>query len=433
MTMRNLKLTAAILLVVVTTPLCHAQAPAAKPQEWVTRLDKLTKEKKFDEAVALVRAKAAEDPPAAELPTAMFGLSQTLLLYEKNDESLAILKEIPERFPKSSLASLAWCGMGQVYSRLEKHDEMIAALERGRAGLRVDAEFRRIDLLDAYGFACHQLGEHYLKNQQWEKALVAFSDWEPNSFCGNCLEAILAEKSERILWCLLQLERYDEVSRRTWKEIAHGTWADDQLNDFVLIRLYAEAGQLDDLRTQVNGFLNLAETRLDRGTEKELHRLESSIRPRVTTLLKSIELAESKRYSDHIAVFREEGDRSQHHLSAWVLIRDHSRTVPILLKEARQEDDAGILFIDFLAAIHSPAADSAIKSLASKSPPARRKRAVELQRAIRAKELEVLHAEGMVIPGQRMPLHWYQKWPDVASESLPVSLPPDLLEKKPTK
>ena len=416
---RSLKLVVALLAALSAANLANAQAPGAKPPDWANKLSTLLKEKNFDEATSLVRAKAAELPPAAEAPRAMFGVAQALYWEKEYDESLALNTEITEQFPKSPAAALAWCGMGQVHAKRGETDKMIAALERGMAAGPAWTEMNDMNAREIHGYACQVLGAHYQKDRQWDKALKVYTQWKPNSWCGTCHASMVAARTKNILLCLIHLGKFNDATREAWHSFVDaGFLQSSELEAFVLVRLYAEAGQLDHLR-------QLAQQMMESSEEDTTH-IPHDLSVRIERLKTSISLAESKRFSDHIAVFQETGDRSQMHIAAWVLIRHHPRTMQSLLKAARDDSAAGYLLTQVVAAVDSPSADSALNSLLRNAKPARRElvESLKRERAALAKDKRL----GAKVSREEGSLPWpfYAQWPSPDEGSLPKELPPDL-------
>lgn len=400
--------------------------PPRQPSELAVKVGELFKAKKLDDAVALVRTKAAEPMPDAEVPLLMFRVAQGLYGEEKYEPSLTLLKEITTQFPDVPATSLAWCGMGQVYGRLGKTDEMIAALERGMSAPRAWTEMGIMDAGDTHGYACEVLGEHYVQQKQWDKALRVYTAWEPRSWCGTCLWSMEATRQRRIFWCLIQLGRFDESARRSWLEMIEPRWLDEGLGDFVLLKSYAESGQLDDLESLAGQFLAMAREKLAvDSNEQGQYRLQA-IEQRIESLHKSAALAKSARFSDHIAVIQNSKDDLQRRVAGWVLIREHKRSLQTLWKACYEPGDAGDTLTEILAVIDSPAAESALKAVARRAKPQRRELASSLLRSRAAPPEKRQKVEEEPGPHDIWSSEFYEPWPQLEKGSLPKELPPDL-------
>jgi tetratricopeptide (TPR) repeat protein len=401
--------------------------PPRQPSELAVKVGELFKAKKLDDAVALVRTKAAEPMPDAEVPLLMFRVAQGLYGEEKYEPSLTLLKEITTRFPDVPATSLAWCGMGQVYGRLGKTDEMIAALERG---MRAQAAWTEMDVMDAgdtHGYACQVLGKHYVKQKQWDKALEVYAAWKPRSWCGTCRQLMHETRTQRIYSCLIQLGRFDESARRSWQGIAVGNWEDEQLGDFMLVKSYADSGQLPELQILADQFLENAREQLaEHAEEDDQARRLQTIEQRIASLSKSIKLAKSARFSDHIAVIQTSSDSMQRLVATWVLVREPKRSLQTLWKASYESSEAGASLTRILASIDSPNADSALKALARQAKPERKELIARLLHS-RAKPADQGRpAARKDDPYNGWPAEFFAPWPQLEKGSLPTELPADL-------
>lgn len=393
----------AICLALAVAPHSHAQ-PVPKPSELAAKIGELTRRNKFDEAIALLRAKAAEPEPDPEVPMLMFVVGSWHASLRNSKAALPILQTITTQFPNSEAAMLAWCGIGEIHSERGERDRMLAALERGVSDRRFLAQ-AAVDhgSTRALDFACRAMGDHYMELAQWNKALPFWLAWRPNTGCGTCQIGAETVRLNNILLCQVRSERFREAIDTGWRELVAGSWATDELTLFVLVRLYAEAGQLDDLRSQydqVCAALN-----------------ETVGKPLAARMTSAIALAESKRFSDHISVFEQASNdgrlmvtpSTDQHVAAWVLIREHKRTIQTVLKAARQYSAAGERLTAVLAATNSPAAKSALGLLSRNATPARR---------------------ALVNEPYPLPVRFHEPWPAIARGSLPTALPADLIAEK---
>jgi tetratricopeptide (TPR) repeat protein len=433
MTFFVLRWTVAVLFVLAAALPCLAQAPATKTPEWVTRLGELTKARKFDEAIALVRAKAAEEPPAAEVPQAMFRVAQWLYGAEKYDESLKLLTEIIDRFPKSPVASLAWCGKGQVYGRQGKTDEMIAALERGMAAPRAWTETNVMDAGDTHGYACQVLGEHYLKSRQWDKALAVYTAWKPNSWCGTCLASMDARRSNSLLLCEVNLGRFDAAVERAWNNLGY-----DGLAMFVLVRLYAEANQLDDLDRLVLEHFDREYRANPIGRDRSSQFVVQAAIETTASFGKAIKKARRRAFDDHLVTLRDLQSSAavEQHVARWALLQGHRSSVQQLSLEVLRSDRGGVQFLELLAVIDTPAARKELVQLAVTGDVYRQQMVCGFIRH-RMKDSQPLIAEIVEkVPADRTtdtnwnidPLpttfRFYAAWTPPREKSLPKTLPP---------
>ena len=364
-------------LVLALAQHCIAQ-PTPNQSELATKINALMRADKLDEAIALVRAKAAEPEPDLEVPMLMFAVG-SWQSFGNSEAALAIFQEITERFAGSEAAMLAWCGIGQIYSEQGKRDEMIAALERGvldrRFLAKAAADHGSTSALD---FACRAMGNHYQELAQWDKALSYWLAWRPHTGCANCQVGVETIRLNHILLCQVRSVRFEEAIDMAWGALVPGSRVTDELALFVLVRLYAEAGQLDDLQSQCDQVAVVLNENLRKESTPVRRSLNGRIEPLPARLTSAIALAESKRFSDHISVFEQASNdghlmvapSTDQHVAAWVLIREHKRTIQTVLKSARQHSAAGERLTAVLAAIKSPNAKSALGLLSRNATPA---------------------------------------------------------------
>ena len=105
-----------------------------------------------------------------------------------------------------------------------------------------------MDAGDTHGYACQRLGAYYLKRNDWAKALGVYSEWKPSSWCGTCLEGMQSRRQDFIRLCQAHLGQFNAAIEQAWRQTVSDQFIDDQLCMFVLVRLYAEAKQLEDLQ-----------------------------------------------------------------------------------------------------------------------------------------------------------------------------------------
>ena len=336
-------------------------------------INQLFREKKPEEAAALVRSKAAAPAPAAEVPGAMFWVAQGLFYQGKDDESLKLLQEMVERFPNEPFASPAWCLMGQVYQKRRDNEAMIAALERGVAARRAWATHNFGDAGNAHDFACQVLGNHYISHGQWAKALQAYTDWKPTSWCGTCHASMLASRINGILLCQAKLGRFADAVEMSWRAVASGNTEVEAMAPLMLVRLYAEAEQLEDLQQLSLQLVGEASKSISAIDPADRARLKTTINASAT-LLEATDNARLpravERELDFIAAATLNSERvtssTRLHVARWNVLRQQGAAVPRIeerLDRARSNEGP---FIELLATMGSPPARDALARLAIK-------------------------------------------------------------------
>jgi tetratricopeptide (TPR) repeat protein len=171
----------------------------------------------------------------------------SMAAFDKKDyqQSLDLLQEVTKRFPGSESEPMAHCVLGVVYQELGDEPKMIAAYETA-AGLRpVDAARRFSDTGDAYNGAMVGLASHYMRKQNWQRAMDYLIAWKPNSECGICVVIMQFTKQEYTYACLRLSGKHQAAAKYCFDTLKSGGDSDFAA---YLFELYQDAAQLDDLR-----------------------------------------------------------------------------------------------------------------------------------------------------------------------------------------
>lgn len=346
---------------------CWSQAVGETKPKLLADVGQLLRDDNVDEAAALVRSKAAEKSPPAEVSQAMFYVAQRRLAGNKLSEAEALLVEITEKFPKSPATGLAWCGLGQIYSARRQTEQMVAALERGIAAPRAWTETNIMDASDTHGWACETLGKHYMASGQWAKALPIYTNSRPNSWCGTCQGSMNASRMNHILICQANLGRFNEACLASWSELANPRPSYEMASHgaFLLVRLYAEAEQLDDLRTLNVKLVEAAVRQYPPNDVGNQHRLAAVIKSSAA-MLEACDVVRLPNVGDmlpEIAVPRIPNSVGLQ-TRRWLIVL-HGRTSVAQIKDAAERaEQRGATYVELLAAIDTPAAREALVQLA---------------------------------------------------------------------
>jgi len=360
-----LAVAAAVLL--GATDSCTSQEPP-KPSELAAKIGELTKAKKWDEAIALVKSKAAQESPGDEVRNVMYGLATTLFFNDKLDESLELHKQVIERFPESRLTPFAWCGLARIYGYRRDNDRVIAALEQAISYVPKPNEPSIHSSNVTHTFAYEVLATHYVRTQQWEKGLKTLLGWQPSSGCGTCDAEMVTSRDSSILLCLVRLGRFHEASDRAWRELARGSQGGRELGPFLLIRLYDESGQLGDLGRMNAELVAMASKQfpLDEKNSQNYVRLQSVVNASAS-LSRAIGLARSNDWEQHIdAIAAVQGPKTlDDYIAHWILTREHKQSVPSMVRAAQRHESKNAQLIELLGSIDSQAARDSLVRLAA--------------------------------------------------------------------
>ena len=430
---------------------CLAEESA--PAQWRLDLQKLLNERRLDEATALIHERARERPPPPEFPKGMYSLAQALLLNSKRYEAYPILQEITQRYPDNEAAGLAWCSLGRLYG-----DPSIAWQHLGRESLGLRLEERKIEAYERgfslvnkhneqrpytgdtdYRIACNELGKHYIALGEWERAKLAYTAWRTDSSCGTCYASMNAERHQALLLCELQLGRHEAAIEQIWRKLVHPDLDSDAVGPYVLIRLYTEAEQLDDLARLKLELIKSGFERFpveDPKAQRHLGILISasqSVSPMSASRWAWAGLSESLRDPRS----GQPANTTVSHIARWTLIREGKEYLPHIQREARAGNPQ---FIELLIAMDSQESQDALVQLALSGDEnllqqicrlinSRARNPQELIDRITANlpEKQRVLARGRDTPPELV-LRLYKPWPLPDPGSLPKTLPDNLLE-----
>ena len=420
---------------------CAAQFTVPKQSELGRSVNERLNNGKHDDAIALLNAAAAEPNPSPDVAETLFTTAQFFFQREKYDTSLSLLKQITDHFPNSSVASLAWCGLGQTYGRLGDNEKMIAALEQGISKPRVPTAMNIMDSGDTHGFACQTLGNHYIANRHWEKAFQIFTDWKPTSWCGTCLGGMQTHRSNHILLCQANLAQFNPLIEQAWRDITANGYVNDELAMFLLVRLYAESDQLDDLQLLTLTLLEQATKKFPIADSQTNQSRVRAILANIASLSDAIDNAKRKSSDSHLDALHSENRSAPivEHVARWYLMRN--QRADDIERAVLRAKSGYTPYLELLAAIDSPDSRQAMVDLASNGDIGRQQVVCGFIHH-RMKSPEVLIARIVTrVPKDRArytyssqdpaPFHFrfYEAWTPPDKRSLPNSLPGGLFEK----
>lgn len=434
-----------------------------RPQ-WIPVFDELVKQGRLDEATSFIQKKATERPTSAYIPKAMYSLSQSLLRSGEHREAYALLQTIVHRFPDTESAGLAWCSLGRLYGDrslawkylgnsayfLRLEDLQIQAFKRGFAQVELEDPERSFPANGDYNNACNTLGHHYLKTGEWEPARKAFLAWNTQSSCGTCTAQMNFERDQALLLCELQLAKHPSVATGLWRKLANnGDSHLDQMGSYLLVRLYTEADQVDDLSRLSLSLVEDGFRAFPRDSAEHQHRRSVLIR----TSASLMELISTSRQANHevlarsleVSVDYHSPAKAKAHVERWTLVRERNRNTTIIEQAARSGDPQ---FIRLLYILNSWQSHDALVRLAASGDwnrlqavvrclPTHQPGSEELLERIVAvlPEREQRSARSMASRPEPFPLtfRFYEPWPVPAKGSLPKALPDDLFGDKADK
>jgi hypothetical protein len=328
------------------------------------------RQSKHDEAEERIRTWKASQPSDPNLRKAVHLLARSYSLNEssaKREKAIRYFEYLVEKFPKDDDAVAWWLGLGMTLVRDRQTERGVSALERGMALLDEPNRPAARDLPDS---AFEWVGEYYIENKEWDKAIRVLEKWRPNSGCGTCNESMRAIRSQGILFSLIQSSHHPEAVNRLWQVLEGSDYYIGDTASFALIRLYQEAGQLADLKTLLpelaggSDGLNAAIAALNQ--EDEFRKLPPR-QANAARIHKALVLVDDTQFETRMAPFlaaRSKSGRSVDRLDSrvatWLLVRDRQvierqvieRHVRAATNDANYDKQALMKILDLMANPH---------------------------------------------------------------------------------
>jgi hypothetical protein len=164
--------------------------------------------------------------------------------FDKAQELLLSLKRSGQENRWTSFAAI---GLSEVAQQRGDERLMISYLEEATKLPAVPTKRSLMDTLDTRQEAFIRLARHYRNKGDLKKALDYYTRWEPQSWCGTCLNSMRAERRDEILLCQLRLAYYAAAVRDRLRQLRKRGVL-DEFDARLLTHFYRQAGQLGDLR-----------------------------------------------------------------------------------------------------------------------------------------------------------------------------------------
>jgi len=149
--------------------------------------------------------------------------------------------------------SLSVLGLSEVAQKRGDERAMLGYLEEAIKTPPAATARNIMDTLDTRQEATIRMARHYRDKGDFKKALDYFTRWEPKSWCGTCLMQMRADRDRQIALCRLQLGDHASVIGDSLRLLCKDHWCRG-FDAWVVCRLYADAGQLNDLRSMVDTY-----------------------------------------------------------------------------------------------------------------------------------------------------------------------------------
>jgi hypothetical protein len=93
----------------------------------------------------------------------------------------------------------------------------------------------------------------------WDQALEAWTRWEPDSFCGTCLDSLYGEREYHLGICLERIGYHTEAKERYWN--AMSTLQTEEASECArqLLKLHEATGTTEELREKLSSLSETAQ------------------------------------------------------------------------------------------------------------------------------------------------------------------------------
>lgn len=182
-----------------------------------------------------------------------------------------------------------------------------------------------------------------------------------------------ADRSNRIVFCQIHAGRANEAARECWKSVRKGE--NLAVSMFVLVRLYAEANQLDDLRQLSDHFVqeSLDAANSNDGTDRSLTHRYLVHQERAKSLARVLEMLNSADWNDAIKLLPHSEEPSERidlrkfegRAARWQLMRNRDSSRTSIIAAARSNEKQFGELASLLAADDSEVARAALVDLAA--------------------------------------------------------------------
>jgi hypothetical protein len=238
-------------------------------------------------------------------------------------------------------------------------------------------------------------------------------------------------KAGNQILCEAHLGRFESAIERAWRRLGR-----DGIGGFVLVRLYAESDQLDDLQTMALDYLEQKYKRYPRTDDlSDRYYLTEAVQT-VASLSSAIADARRIPFDEHANVLRARDERAavSKHVARWWCFREKNRAVPELENEFKDDDANGHPFLEILAALDSPASGESLVRLAIEGDVYRQQYICGLMRHRMTNPQPLIAKVVEGVPEERArntnwnvdrtPTHYrfYQHWTPPQKKSLPTKL-----------
>lgn len=184
----------------------------------------------------------------------------------------ALLQEVVERYPKSSATSSAMLMMSELYTSLKDEKASAEWLKKcTEFELTERASNNLMDTDNTRSVALQRLAALHQSKGDYLQAFKLWRMWQPQSFCGNCLDAMLKTRAANLKECLLQLDDHEIIVKSCLEDalVFDGEYAQQRLVVF-----YRDADQLLDL-ARIAGELDQRERKIAKEHRRQIEEMRT--------------------------------------------------------------------------------------------------------------------------------------------------------------
>jgi hypothetical protein len=215
------------------------------------------------------------------------------------DKSQELLQSLKQSGRQNRWVSKATLGLSEVAQKRGDERAMLGYLEEAMKTPPTATGRNLMDTLDTRQEATIRLACHYRDKGDFKKALDYFTRWEPQSWCATCRMQMMEEREREIALCQLHLGDHATVVRDRFRQLQkYGRLSG--FDDWVVWRLYADAGQLGDLLGMLDAYEKVMK---DRPSEEQSDRRPTYL---LRELLQVQALSEKREMAGLVALCQEE-------------------------------------------------------------------------------------------------------------------------------
>jgi hypothetical protein len=157
-------------------------------------------------AEALAQTRAWDEAGERDLGPELHAIAVDHLRRKELRIAQTLCEEITARYPDGAASGAAYLTLAQLHGAAGREEESIAAYKQAAVAKSVETHANLMDGGNTRSHAHEFLGEYYMQKEDWQEALYWWQNWEPTSWCGNCLIDMHSRRNKQMDVCRKKLE-----------------------------------------------------------------------------------------------------------------------------------------------------------------------------------------------------------------------------------